>query len=76
MANTNKDSIEYWRDLSEAHERRLKIILYELAGLVDNPLKVTEQDWLSALKNGKDEHARCLQRSWDAACNRTPNDGD
>ena len=61
--------IDYWRNLSLSHERRLKTILYELAGLVANPLKVTEQDWLPALKNGNEADARCLQRAWEAARN-------
>ena len=69
MTNTDKDSIEYWRSRSEAQERRLKTIIYELAGLVANPLKVTENDWLPALKNGNEADARCLQRAWEAARN-------
>ena len=53
--------------IAEGMERRLKEILYELAGLVGNPLNVTENDWFPALRNGDAAHARCLQRAWDAA---------
>lgn len=64
-------NINYWRDLSLAQEKRLKTILYELAGLVANPVSVSEKDWLPALKNGNAADARCLQRAWEAAL--TPN---